>query len=203
MQSRGVRHVDACKCNGRRNAALNARGQRCVDTGKISDPQTIDMVAAPGETDVADLEEYADGFVDAVAAVDGDLALAAREGNLVDELLTRTELRELLIGYVGAEDDSDVDYSAIGMGEYLAHVDLLNGETVAEENVGIIIASGTIQGGVQPPGAIGAVSQPIVAADGDPCDRFGVRIQEIHTLIIHALCATIDRAFSTGNVPAT
>lgn len=29
------------------------------------------------------------------------------------------------------------------------------------------------------------------------------RIQEIHTLIIHALCATIDRAFSTGNVPST
>ena len=31
------------------------------------------------------------------------------------------------------------------------------------------------------PGAIGAVSQPVVGADGDPCDRFGVRITETHT----------------------
>ncbi len=29
------------------------------------------------------------------------------------------------------------------------------------------------------------------------------RIQEIHALVIHALCATIDRAFSAGNIPAT
>jgi protease-4 len=115
-------------------------------------------VAAAREIDVADLEKYVDGFVDVVAAAGGDLALAAREGRLVDELLTRTELRELLIGYVGTDKDSDVDYSAIGMGEYLAHLDLLNGEKVAEQNVGIVIASGTIQGGVQPPGTIGADS---------------------------------------------
>ena len=115
-------------------------------------------VAAAREIDVADVEKYADVFVDVVADAGGDLALAAREGKLVDELLTRTELRELLIGYVGTSDDSDINYSAIGMGEYLAHVDLLNGETVAEQNVGIVIASGTIQGGVQPPGTIGADS---------------------------------------------
>jgi protease-4 len=118
----------------------------------------LEEVASAREVDVADLEKYADAFIDAVAAAGGDLALAAREANLVDELLTRTELRELLIGYVGADDDSEVNYSAIGMGEYLAHVDMLNGETVAEENVGIIIASGTIQGGAQPPGTIGADS---------------------------------------------
>ncbi len=30
------------------------------------------------------------------------------------------------------------------------------------------------------PGAIGAVGQPLVSGDGDPCDRFGVRIEETH-----------------------
>jgi len=35
--------------------------------------------------------------------------------------------------------------------------------------------------GLMAPGALGAESQPIVAADGDPCDRFGVRIVETHT----------------------
>jgi protease-4 len=118
----------------------------------------LEDVAAAREIAVADVESYADTFIDLVAAAGGDLAVAAKDAGLVDELLTRTELRELLIGYVGTADESDADYSAIGMGEYLAHADMLNGETVAEENIGIIIASGVIQSGSQPPGAIGADS---------------------------------------------
>lgn len=35
--------------------------------------------------------------------------------------------------------------------------------------------------GLMSPGAIGAVSQPLVSGDGTPCDRFGVRIEEVHT----------------------
>ena len=118
----------------------------------------LEEVAAQREMNVSELENYADEFVDVVAAAEGDLARAAKDNGLVDELLTRTELRELLIGYVGTDEDSDVDYSSIGMNEYLAHEDLLDGEKVAEENIGIIIASGAIQSGSQPPGAIGADS---------------------------------------------
>lgn len=118
----------------------------------------LEEVAAARAISPAGMESYADAFVDTVAAADGDLARAAKDNNLVDELLTRTELRELLIGYVGTDEDSDVDYSSIGMSAYLAHEDLLNGEKVTEENVGIIIASGAIQSGTQPPGAIGADS---------------------------------------------
>jgi len=118
----------------------------------------LEEVAAARAMSPSEMERYADEFVDVVAAADGDLARAAKDNNLVDELLTRTELRELLIGYVGTDEDSDVDYSSIGMDEYLSHEDMLNGETVAEENIGIIIASGAIQSGSQPPGAIGADS---------------------------------------------
>ena len=118
----------------------------------------LEEVAAAREMDAAEIAGYADDFVDTLAAADGDLALAAKDAGLVDELLSRTELRELLIGYVGSDDDSEANYSSIGMGEYLSHVDLLNGEKVAEQNIGIIIASGTIQSGTQPPGTIGAES---------------------------------------------
>ena len=118
----------------------------------------LEEVAAARAMSPSEMERYADEFVDVVAAADGDLARAAKDNNLVDELLTRTELRELLIGYVGTDEDSDVDYSSIGMDEYLSHEDMLNGETAAEENIGIIIASGAIQSGSQPPGAIGADS---------------------------------------------
>ena len=118
----------------------------------------LEDVAAARELSVAEMREYTDKYTDVVAAADGDLAQAAKDYNLVDELMTRTQLRELLIGYVGTDEDSEVDHSAIGMLEYLAHEDMLNGEQVADENIGIIIASGAIQSGTQPPGAIGADS---------------------------------------------
>ncbi len=118
----------------------------------------LEEVAMAREMDAAELARYADEFVDAIASADGDLALAAKDAGLVDELLTRTELRDLLIGYVGSDEESESNYSSIGMGEYLAHIDLLDGEKVAKQNVGIIIASGTIQSGTQPPGTIGAES---------------------------------------------
>ena len=118
----------------------------------------MEDVASAREMSVAAIEQYADAFVDAVAAADGDFAQAAKDSNLVDDLLTRTELRELLIDYVGTEEDSETNYSAIGMHEYLVHEDLLNGNRAGEKNIGIIIASGTIQSGTQPPGSIGADS---------------------------------------------
>ena len=118
----------------------------------------IEEVAAARGLSVSDMEDYADKYVEIVAAAEGDLAQAAKDYNLVDELLTRTQLRELLISYVGTDEDSEVNYSSIGMNEYLAHEDMLNGEEIGDENIGVIIASGTIQSGTQPPGAIGADS---------------------------------------------
>ena len=118
----------------------------------------LEAVAAAREIDVADVRNYADGFTDVLVAADGDLARAAHEHDLVDELMTRTQLRELLIGYVGADEEADSNYSAIGMAEYLAHEDMLNGDRLADQNIGIIIASGAIQSGTQPPGMIGADS---------------------------------------------
>ena len=118
----------------------------------------VEAVAAAREIEAADVRNYADDFTEVLVAADGDLARAAMEHDLVDELMTRTQLRELLIGYVGADDDSEASYSAIGMAEYLAHEDMLNGDRVADQNVGIIIASGAIQSGMQPPGTVGADS---------------------------------------------
>jgi len=118
----------------------------------------LDDVATARGIAPEEVRAFADHFVDAVAAADGDLAAAAQQHKLVDELLTRTEIRDLLIDEVGADDDAADGYSAIEMGDYLAHRDLLDGDTVADENIAIIIASGEITSGSQPPGAIGADS---------------------------------------------
>ena len=151
----------------------------------------LEKVAAARQISVADIENYADSFVEVVEAADGDLAQAAKDAGLVDELLTRTELRELMIGYVGTAEQSDANYSAIGMGEYLAHVDMLNGEKVAEENIGIIIASGVIQSGSQPPGAIGADSTAELlrrARDDDSVKAVVLRVDSLRVVELRQRC---------------
>ena len=117
-----------------------------------------DDVAAARGLLPAEIDGYANNFVDNVADANGDLALAAENFKLVDGLLNRAELRDLMIEHVGADSDSEDAYNAIGMNEYLSSMDLLNGDKSADENVAIIIASGTISSGSQPPGSIGADS---------------------------------------------
>jgi protease-4 len=125
--------------------------------GQLWDTYRADVAAARGLVP-ADIDEYANNFVTIVAGAKGDLALAAESHKLVDGLLNRTELRELMIGYVGADPDSEDAYNSIGMSEYLASMDMLNGDKSAEENIAVIVASGTISSGSQPPGSIGADS---------------------------------------------
>ena len=117
-----------------------------------------DETAAARGLDAGDIDAYANEFVELVADADGDLVSAAVERNLVDGSLTRSALRELMIGHVGEDEDSEDQYKRINMNEYLSTLNLLNGDRSADENVAVIIASGTITGGSQPPGTIGADS---------------------------------------------
>ena len=72
--------------------------------------------------------------------------------------MTRTEIRALLIEYVGADAERSDTYNAAKMHDYLVQMRLLDGDKTRDENVGIIIASGNIMFGSQPPGTIGAES---------------------------------------------
>jgi len=116
-----------------------------------------DIAAARGLS-FDDIDVYANNFIVQVSNAEGDLATAARDNGLVDELLTRTALRDLMIEHVGEDPDSEDDYNAIGMSDYLSSMDLLNGDKSAEENIAVIVASGNISSGSQPPGSIGADS---------------------------------------------
>jgi len=116
-----------------------------------------DVALARG-LEVADVDDFANNFVQHVADAEGDLAAAALNHGLVDGLLTRTALRDLLIEYVGEDEDSEADYSAIDMGDYMSQMHMLQGDRSADENVAIIVASGAISSGSQPPGSIGADS---------------------------------------------
>ena len=116
-----------------------------------------DVVNARALEDGA-IDEFATNFIEYVQAAEGDIATAVRDHGLVDDLLTRTEIRELLIDYVGADSERSDTYNVAGMHDYLAQARMLNGDKVRDENVGVIIASGDIMFGSQPPGTIGAES---------------------------------------------
>lgn len=102
------------------------------------------------------VQNYADNFVELVKAVGGDPARVAISEGLVDDLLTHAEVRELLIAQVGADDHGS--YRSMDMNNYLPQARLLDTDRVRDENVAIVVASGNILAGSQPPGSIGASS---------------------------------------------
>lgn len=116
-----------------------------------------EVVAARGLPDGA-IHDYSDNMVDYVRSANGDISQAALDRGLVDDLLGRAELRELLQGYVGVDSDDDSTYSAVSMHDYLSQMRLLHGPRVESENIGVIVAAGSILDGTHPPGTIGGDS---------------------------------------------
>lgn len=116
-----------------------------------------DVVAARGLPEGA-INDYAQNLVAYARSANGDLAQAALDRGLVDELLGRAELRELLQGYVGVDSDDDSMYSAVHMFDYLDQMNLLHGPRLETENVAVIVAAGDILDGSHPPGTIGGDS---------------------------------------------
>lgn len=99
------------------------------------------------------IDDYINNFSAHLETAGGDGAQYAINNRLVDQLATRSELRRKLIQEFGEEDN---DYQAIDYNHYLAHLD--NKPQLSANKVGLIVASGTIYDGRQPPGNIGGDS---------------------------------------------
>lgn len=125
--------------------------------GQLWDRYRNGIVAARGMDEGA-VMDFADNFLDHLAANEGDPAKTAESLGFVDELLTADELRQKIVGYVGADDDNDRGYPAAGLGEYLAQKRLLDGSAIKPNNIAVVVASGEILNGSQPPGTIGGES---------------------------------------------
>ncbi|NIL93445.1 MAG: signal peptide peptidase SppA [Woeseiaceae bacterium] len=104
------------------------------------------------------IEDYTDNFVEIMEANGGDFARAAAEHGLVDDLLKRTELRDLLIDRVGPDPDHTDTFRSAGMYEYLAQMRVLSGGKKRTKNVAVVVAAGDILFGSQPPGTVGGDS---------------------------------------------
>lgn len=111
------------------------------------------------------LNRYAQDFLGTLAAADGDTAMAALDNNLVDQALTRVEMRDYLIGMVG-EDEDKHSFRRTGMGDYLASLggDRF-GRDAAGDTVAVVVARGTILDGSHPAGTIGGDSTAALIRD--------------------------------------
>jgi protease-4 len=116
-----------------------------------------DVTAARGLADGA-IDGYAQNMVEYGAAANGDVSQMALDRGLVDGLVGRAQLREILKEYAGADADDETDYAAVGMGRYLDHMSLVHGPRLQDDNVAVVVASGNIVDGSQPPGTIGGES---------------------------------------------
>ncbi|HEY6453440.1 MAG TPA: signal peptide peptidase SppA [Steroidobacteraceae bacterium] len=109
--------------------------------------------------------QYAANYVDAVTAAGGDTARVAKDGGLVTDLAAAQQVEARMVELVGADSVSK-SYHQISVGDYLraTHAeDKLRGKGAA---VGVIIASGEILDGKQPPGLIGGDSMSQLLRQG-------------------------------------
>lgn len=126
-------------------------------TDQLWEMYRADIVNARGLED-GDIASYADDFLALTREANGDLASAALNAGLVDDVYTRKQVRDRMIELAGRKKDFEDAHAAIGMSDFLAEVRMLNGTEVREENVAIIVAAGEITFGSPAPGTIGADS---------------------------------------------
>lgn len=103
---------------------------------------------------IGKFDEYVNRIDHVMTEVGGDAAQAALDYGLVDGIVSRPVLREMLIERVGENDEGSFQQSYFR--DYLA----LNRSLLIEvkESVGIIVASGNIVDGERPEGSIGGDS---------------------------------------------
>jgi protease-4 len=104
------------------------------------------------------LSEFVADEPAALAAVNGDAAKLALQRGLVTALKSRRQMADELKGLVGEDEDTH-SFNAIAMNQYLAAVRSKHVlKSKSDVKIGVVVASGEILDGRQPPGTIGGES---------------------------------------------
>jgi len=125
------------------------------------------------------MQRYADEFADLLREAGGDMAQLAVDYGLVDALAHRDEVRDRVRAIVGGGSNDD-EFPAIDHETYLAAI---NGApqpvSPGGSLIGVVVLSGEIIDGRQPPGAIGGDSAAELirdAADNERVKALVVRV---------------------------
>jgi protease-4 len=103
------------------------------------------------------IRSYADDYAASVAAANGDTAKLAHDDGLVTELRTASQVEQRLIDLVGA-DPATKSYHQVDVADYLRATHAAEKLRGRGAGIGVVIASGEMLDGKQPPGTIGGES---------------------------------------------
>ncbi|MGA7537172.1 MAG: signal peptide peptidase SppA [Steroidobacteraceae bacterium] len=105
------------------------------------------------------IESYVDSLPKTVSAANGNAAKVALQAGLVTALANRLQVNRYLIGIVG-EDKSTGTFNGISAEDYarIVHAQMKVDHGDGSARIGVIVASGDIDDGRQPPGTIGGDS---------------------------------------------
>jgi protease IV len=107
------------------------------------------------------LQQYADDIVALLSEARGDTARLAKDYGLVDDLLTRDVMRERIRERMGetkpASGEPDT-YSQVTLDDYVTWLRTEGAPASQPNKIAVIVASGEIVDGSQPPGSIGGDS---------------------------------------------
>lgn len=119
-----------------------------------------ERVTAARGLDADSVQRYADNSLALFRDARGDAGRVALDYGLVDELMTRDAVRGHLAELVGEAPSlsGGEGYARIGHDDYLAALGLRDAGMSQEDKIGVIVASGTILDGAQPPGTVGGES---------------------------------------------
>lgn len=94
-----------------------------------------------------------------IVAAEGDVAQYAVAHGLADGLMTREQFGALMAERGVADEDAEYGYRQVSLRDYLAHLQgTIKGVADPRPQVAVIVASGPITGGDQPPGTVGGES---------------------------------------------
>ncbi|NJN52878.1 MAG: signal peptide peptidase SppA [Gammaproteobacteria bacterium] len=155
----------------RNDMSPEAREANQALVGELWDAYTS-IINANRRLDAGAIDDYVANFPEHLERVGGDMARLALEAGLVDELLTRDEVRARLIAKVGEAED---DFKHIDHRDYLHATASLPLPSTGGD-IGVIVAAGVIQMGEAPRGSTGAdtLTAMIRAARLDPTIRAAV-----------------------------
>jgi protease-4 len=115
-------------------------------------------VGAARHLDPAALNGYANDYAAALSRAGGDTAQVALQAHLVTGLRTGAEVEQRLVELVGS-DESRHSFRAVELDDYLRVLSVVErGARHAGGAIGVVLASGEILDGDQPPGTIGGES---------------------------------------------
>ncbi len=116
------------------------------------------------------LQRYADDAPMLLRKAGGDAAKLALNYGLVDELLPHDLMRDRIRDAIGADKDSD-DFPAIGYEAYLRAVrPAAPAAGAGKDKVAVVVLSGEILDGVQPPGTVGGDSTSALIREANEDD---------------------------------